>query len=440
FASATAAGAAAIAAWRLFSEGGAGTTELFGVRESVVHTAGPGMIMVDRLSSFFRLLLMVFLAGIIGMWAMFDRGRERRGAEFLVLLLSSAVGMCLLAGSSNLLLMIVAIETASMPSYALAAFDRSRRAAEAAMKYALFGAVTTGLAFFGASLLFGAYGTLHVPTLAARIFETLSAGGGVTPLLCVALLTLFATIGFKISAVPVHFWCPDVFEGAPLPIATWLSVASKAAAVILLLRLTAMLTVAGPELSLAIAWAVGIVATVTFTFANIAAYKQDNIRRLLAYSSIAHAGYMIAAAMVIATAQTSRGAAESAIAQYILVYMFMNFGAFLALGLVAQETGSESIQAFDGIGWRKPMLGMALAMAISRYYYARLVKHMYLRRTPAPTTGRVASPAGVFALAACSVFLLLTGTLLIGPLKSAGDSASVAGVSAAPAASIVQGK
>ena len=210
---------------------------------AVAHTkASHPMLVADRLGMFFRLFLMVFLVGIIGMWFWFDAGRERFAPEFFTLLIASAIGMALMASTVNLLLMVICIELASMPSYALAGFNRTRRqSAEASVKYVIFGAVTSGFMIYGVSLLYGLFGTFHIPTLVQQIAD----GGNAiypAPLLAVALLAVFAGIAFKISAVPFHFWCPDVFEGAPLPVTTWLSVASKAAGLVLVLRLVGMFT------------------------------------------------------------------------------------------------------------------------------------------------------------------------------------------------------
>ncbi len=465
-----------------------GGSELFAIApptrtNGAVSATLPGMLAIDGLTNYFRLLLLGFLGAIVLMWARFDAAREDRGVEFLALLFCSAAGMCFMAGADNLLLMILAIETASMPSYALAAFDRSRRSAEAALKYALFGAVTTGIALFGASLLYGIAGSLHIPTIASSIAQT--AGPVSTALVSIALLAVFVTLAFKTSAVPVHFWCPDVFEGASLTIATWLSVASKAAAIVLLSRIAGTLVSAfaatGDHAAhiRGVVFILGIVATLTFTVANIAAFRQISVRRLLAYSSIAHAGYMLAAVAAVAGAPAVLGLAQSAIAQYLLIYIFMNFAAFFALGLVAAERGSEKLEAFTGLGWRNPVLAISIALclfslvglpplagfvakfwliaaiadaatqsaagtvlwivlaaftlntAISLYYYARIVREMFLREEK--TEVRETSPqAGCIVVAVLAVALLLFGTVLAPQLKQWGDRTSFA---AAPHAS-----
>lgn len=459
-------GAAAASVWLL----GTPATELFAPSPDAEAAAAGSMLEFDGLFAGFRLVLLVFLAAIVLLWRGFDDPNEPNSVEFLTLLLASAIGMSLMAASANLLVMVIAIELASMPSFALAGFDRARRAsAEAALKYSLFGAIATGFMIFGISLLYAFFGTLHVPTLAERIVE--SASGALVP---VALLAVFAGIGFKVSAVPFHFWCPDVFEGASLPVATWLSVASKAAGVVLVLRFAAVFAAAAPADSAIVQWTSGGLATfamLTITFCNLAAFRQTNVRRLLAYSSMAHAGYLLAAGAVMQSPGAT-AAAQSAVLQYLVIYVLMNFGAFLALALVRESRGSEEMEAFGGLGWRSPLLAISMSAclfslvglpplggfvakfwliaavsdaaatpvspvvmqslhwlliativintAISLYYYGRIVRQMYFVESPARPVGRVGALANL-AVALCAVGLLLTGTVLAGPLKAAGD-------------------
>ncbi len=469
----------AAAAWTQLGSH-AGPVELF-----VTDTA-PGVMIADRLAAFFRVFVLLFLAAILAIWPMFDA--RRAPAEFLTLLLCSAVGMSLMSSATNLIVMILAIEMASLPSYALVAFDRrSRIAAEAGIKYALFGAICAGLTLYGASLLYGITGSLHLPTIAERI----SDGGrdlAATPLLAVALLCTFVGVGFKISAVPLHFWCPDAFQGASLPIATWLSVASKAAGLVLLLRLVGLMGGAdGFDYRMnvlpGIAWTVAVVAALTCTFANLAAFHQTNVRRLLAYSSIAHAGYMLCAGAIVAPGGSAE--ALSALLQYLVIYLFMNLGAFTALGLVASDSGSEELDAFRGLGWRDPPLAAALTLclvsliglpplggfiakwwliwalsdaassnagglttvlwtlvfvvvlntALSLFYYARIIRDMYLRGDREAARPLSAPLAGKLLVQGCAVALLLTGVLTIGPLKRNADAVAAASVGRAPSPS-----
>jgi NADH-quinone oxidoreductase subunit N len=485
---------AALAATQGFGDVSRGAFELFSVPTTGPASAdvlGPGVLVADRLSMFFRVLLMLFLLAIIGMWWMLDAPRERHAPEFLTLLLCSALGMAMMTSAVNLLLMIIAIELASLPSYALTAFDRFRRpAAEAGVKYVVFGAATTGFMVYGASLLYGLTGTLHVPTIVERLAAAdLSASAAW--LAALALLALFAGIGFKISAVPFHFWCPDVFEGASLPVATWLSVASKAAGLVLLLRIVFLM--AGPDdvmyvqnvLPL-VSYGVGAFAILTCSVANLAAYQQTSVRRLLAYSSIAHAGYMLGAGAIVFRAEDISAAATSALIAYLTIYLFMNLGAFMSLGLVAAETGREDIDAFTGLGWRDPPTALSLSICLfsliglpplggfivkwwliyaigssaaaehapmlwivviaivintvlSLFYYVRIVRQMYLRGFEGDDAGRVANAGGLRAPAAgtlllhfCALVLMLTGTLLVPSLKRAADDAAAAMYSSAP--------
>ena len=451
-----------------------GGQEIFGVTHADGSTV-PGMLLVDGLSSFFRMFLMVFLAAIIGMWLMFDAERERNAPEFFTLLLTSALGMALMVSTNNLLMMIIAIEMASLPSYGLAGFDKTRRiAAEASVKYAVFGAATSGFMIYGVSLLFGMTGTLHIPSMVAA----LAGMESISPVIGFALLAIFAGIGFKISAVPFHYWCPDVFQGASLAVATWLSVVSKAAGLILLLRLVSAFagqavpgTAFNETLLPIISYGIGFFACLTCTFANLAAYRQRNIRRMFAYSSIAHAGYMLMAGAIVIQVQGYQSA-MSAVVAYVLIYMFMNLGAFLTLGLVSADTGSEDITAFSGLGWRDgvvaasltaclislvglpplggffvkwwllaalsgaaqsqaaPFSGLSVLLwtlivvavlntAISLYYYARLVWQMYF--VPGEGGPLKAPLVGKITVAVCAIVLLLTGTIWVGALKKRAD-------------------
>ncbi len=448
--------------------------ELFGVT-GPDGEVGNGMILVDSLSGFFRIFLMLFLAAIIFMWTMFDAEREQHAPEFFTLLIVSALGMALMVGTTNLLMMIIAIEMASLPSYAMAGFDKYRRiASEASVKYVVFGAATSGFMIYGTSILFGVTGTLHIPTLIAQLAQIES----LSPAIGLALLAVFAGIAFKISAVPFHYWCPDVFQGASLPVATWLSVPSKAAGLILLLRIVFWFSgEAGFAASEAyattllpmISYGVGFFAILTCTFANLAAYRQTNVRRMLAYSSIAHAGYMLMAGAIVVQGE-AYASAMSAVVAYVFIYLFMNLGAFMMLGLVASDAGSEELSAFSGVGWRDwpvgigmtfclvslvglPPLGgflvkwwllvalgsaakatadvwmdrflwtlilvAAVNTAISLYYYARVIWQMFFVRAEG---GPLAGPAGAkVVVATCAVVLLLTGTVAISPLKNRAD-------------------
>ncbi len=240
---------------------------------------------------------------------------------------------------------------ASVPCYVLAGFLRNRRkSSEAALKYAVYGAGAAGIMLFGMSLLAGVLGSAHLPTMAQRLAELLEsgAGGERTLVLLLGGLMLMVGVAFKLAAVPFHFWAPDVFEGASAEVAAFLSVASKAAALALLVRLAAVFSFNPDPVLLQnlapvrqfIGLMIAVLAAVTCTFGNLAAYGQTNMKRLLAYSTIAHAGYMMmpVAAAVVMIGNNIEGArdAVSAMAVYIGIYLFMNLAAFAGVAFSAQ--------------------------------------------------------------------------------------------------------
>lgn len=296
------------------------------------------------------------------------------GVEFFVLLIGSALGMILMTSTLNLLMIVIAIEMASLPSYAIVGFNkRDRAAAEASLKYAIFVAVSASLMLYGVSLLYGAYGTLNVAEIATAVTRQLHLGQNTT-LIYAGLAMFMAGVAFKIAAVPFHFWCPDAFEGARIEVTAWLSVSSKAAALVLLFRLVDTFTTAAQAQYLpqsiftGLSWGIGLMAAVSCTWGNFAAYRQTQIKRLLAYSSIAHAGYMMMAAAVFAYPSESGGSVEhspmTALMVYLAVYALMNLGAFTVAAIVAWKTGDESITAFSGLGRRAPWLAVSMVCCL----------------------------------------------------------------------------
>lgn len=329
-----------------------------------------GMLIADNLSAAFQVVLVVFLLSVTYLWWLGSASRERSATEFFILLIGSAIGMALMAGTANVLMIVVAIETASLPSYAMVGFDkRDRLGAEASLKYMIFGAVSAAIMLYGASLLYGLVGSLSIPVVAEYVAEQM-VGGSNRLLLGAALLCFFAGIAFKISAVPFHFWCPDAFEGAKIEVTTWLSVVSKAAGLILLTRIVLHFSAAvtnphALHVLEPIAWALGAVAAVTCTLGNFAAYVQDSVKRMLAYSSIAHAGYMMMAAAVFLHPQSpGYGSGVSALLAYVLVYLFMNLGAFGIVALVIWDTGSDRIESFTGLIRRAPWLAVPMTCCL----------------------------------------------------------------------------
>lgn len=332
---------------------------------SVLH----GMLTIDPFSQFFKLLLVVFALLVLGQWLALGRDRIRQGdlPDFLCLLLGGATGMALMASSSNLLMMFIAIETASLPSYALAGFRKwSADGAEGGLKYVLFGAASSAIGVYGLSLVYGAAGSLAF----ADVGQAVAAD--VNPAMAVGLVAMFAGLAFKLSAAPMHFWCPDVFQAAPFEITTFLSVASKGAAVILLARLLHAIGLHAPALTAttdqllapaAGAMGIGLLGAVTATVGNVAAMRQTHLRRLLAYSSIAHAGYMImaAASFPLLDAHAAQPVAQ-AILFYLTVYLFMNTGAFTVAAVIARRYGSEQLDDMAGLLRASPLLVVLMAV------------------------------------------------------------------------------
>jgi NADH-quinone oxidoreductase subunit N len=329
-----------------------------------------GMLVADNMAVWFQGVLLIFLLGITALWWIGSAPTERDAPEFFVLLLGSALGMCLMVSTSNLLMVVVAIETASLPSYALVGFNkRDRIGAEASLKYMVFGAICAALMLYGVSLLYGVCGSLEMSAVAEHVVRRI-ARPPFPVLTATALFCLLAGIAFKVSAVPFHFWCPDAFEGAKIEVTTWLSVVSKAAGLLLLTRFVLHFCAAVQQeqamnLLSPFAWTLGILASITCTVGNFAAYRQQSVKRLLAYSSIAHAGYMMmTTAVFLYPGVEGSNAGVSALLFYVLIYMVMNLGAFGVTAFVVWGTGSDRIESFTGLGRRAPWLAVPMIICL----------------------------------------------------------------------------
>jgi NADH-quinone oxidoreductase subunit N len=276
-------------------------------------------------------------------------------ADFHTLLLGGTLGMLLMASVNHLLMLFIAVEMASLPGYALAGFLKGKRTgSEAALKYVVYGAGASGVMLYGITLLAGTFGTGYLPDVARGIAHR----GFDLPVLAGFGLVLIG-LGFKLAAVPFHFWCPDVFEGAPAEVAGFLSVASKAAAIALTARVLLVLQSHNENVWAvpgSLGLAVGVIAAITVTFGNLAAFGQTNIKRLLAYSTIAHAGYMLLAVAVITRSGTA------GVLYYLAAYIVMNFGAFAVVALVRNATGSETLDGFRGLVRRSPVLAVTMTV------------------------------------------------------------------------------
>ncbi len=309
-----------------------------------------GMLRLDAAAFVFRML---FLSGALltSLLVMGDEALCVRG-EFFVLLLVSTLGMSLMAGAADVMMLFLAIETASIPLYVLAGFyTSSARSVEAGIKYLLFGGLTSAVMLYGFSLLYGLSGTTRLYGMLERLQEQ---PGALLPALFAVILVL-AGFGFKISAVPFHFWAPDVYEGSPTQVAGFLSTASKAAGFVVLLRvMTVLFPQAGPVWTVAIV----VLALASMLAGNLLALAQKNVKRLLAYSSIAQAGYML----VGVAADSQLG--TSGVVYYLMGYLVTNLAAFGVVHVVGQSLGSNDLSAYDGLSRRSPRLALLMLMAL----------------------------------------------------------------------------
>ncbi len=318
------------------------------------------MFSSDPLAVFIKRFATLTSAFVVVMGLLTPEISKRRATEFAVLLFSVTIGLCLMGSAADLLTLYLGVEMVSIGSYVLAGFlKEDRRSNEAALKYVIFGGLASGLMIYGASLLYGLTGYTNL----LDIREILVSGGAdQRPALLMASVLIFAGIGYKVSAAPFHMWTPDVYEGAPTVVTAFLSVGPKAAGFALLLRFffnTLAVPVGGAwEVVSSLNWPLllAVVACATMTIGNVTALVQTNVKRMLAYSSIAHAGYILMGAVTL----NSEGG--MAILFYLVTYYLMNLGAFLVVILVSRQIGSEEIADYRGLIYRAPFLTISMTI------------------------------------------------------------------------------
>jgi NADH-quinone oxidoreductase subunit N len=389
---------------------------------SDIQSIKKGLVTVDAFGAFFKIIIIISSLIIVYFSYVSDEIQKTtdRLGEYYALIFGMILGMFLLASASDLILIYLSLELLSLSSYVLAGFTKLReRNSEASLKYLIYGGVSSGLMLFGISILYGMSGTTNLYDI--NIFLQSHQINLIT--IAFASILIFAGIGYKISSVPFHFWTPDVYEGAPITITAFLSVASKAAGFALLIRFIKSAFVSFTdsdgywELNDIFDWQVFliVISIGTMTLGNLTALWQNNIKRMLAYSSIAHAGYMLLGVAVL----SNQGL--TAVLIYFLVYLFMNLGAFFIVMIIANKTGSEEIEDYNGLGYTAPFLGVALTIffislvglpptagfvgklfifialvdaemitvaiiallntVVSLYYYVRVLKHMFLKKS-----------------------------------------------------------
>jgi NADH-quinone oxidoreductase subunit N len=338
--------------------------EQFGINSfGFPYFGNQGLIIADPFGAFFKsvvvlasLLIVYFSITSSEIKAAFDRH-----GEYYSLIFGMILGMFFMISAVDLIVIYLSIELVSLSSYILSGFSKqSLRNSEASLKYVIYGGISSGIMLFGISIIYGLTGTTNL----YGINEFIQNADTGSLIFLLAGIFVFAGVGFKISAAPFHFWTPDVYEGAPIPITAYLSIASKAAGFALLIRfikITFIETIDASgywQLVKLIDWKSFIIllSILTMTLGNFAALWQNNMKRLLAYSSIAHAGYLLLGLTVL----SEQGL--TAILIYFAIYAFMNLGAFFVVMLIANKIESEELDDYKGLGYSMPFLGVSLAI------------------------------------------------------------------------------
>ncbi len=411
-----------------------------GAHVSVAH----GLLAVDGFALFFKVLFLAAAALTVLMSVRYLNVEHASAGEYYFLILCATLGMMFMAGGTDLITLFIGLETMAVSFYILAGFIKpNRRSNEAAIKYFLLGAFSLGILLYGMSLMYGLSGSTNLRTIATAL-----AGQERDPRLVLAVVLVVAGLGFKIAAVPFHMWAPDVYEGAPTPVTAFLSVGSKAASFAMTLRILVEALPAmrfGPADSSLLGWStmLYVLAVLTMTWGNLAALTQSNLKRMLAYSSIAHAGYVLIGLI----AGSQRGVTAALI--YLMIYAFMQMGAFAIIVMLRREDSlGDELKDLNGLYFTRPFAAFAMLFfmlslggipptagfmgkfwlfsaaiesgyiwlavigvlnsAISLYYYVRIVVFMWLKNEPSGSEP-VINPAMAAAIA-----VALAATIVLG--------------------------
>ena len=396
--------------------------------ENNVLTLFTDMVTLEPFAVYFKVIILIATVLVVAMSRFNNEFKDYRTGEYYILIAIMVFGMMLMVSSVDMIMIYLAIETVSIMSFILAGYlKKEKRSNESSLKYIIYGAFSSGLMLFGMSILFGLTGSTKLCLIGNNIALL---NGSADFALIISFVLILAGFAYKISAVPFHFWTPDVYEGAPTTITAFLSVAPKAAGFAVLIRFfhivfgDAGALQAGSWLTqVELPWdqILALMAVITMTLGNVVAIQQDNLKRMLAYSSIAHAGYLLMVLPVLSTDSIY------AIMFYLFVYVLMNLGAFFTVIAVKNMTGGETFADFKGIGWKMPIIGLVMTVfmfsltglpptagfigkfylfaalieggtqfywlafvgvfnsVISLYYYMRVVKVMYFDGEPQKT-------------------------------------------------------
>lgn len=323
-------------------------------------TAFFGMLVPDGFAIFFKLLfLLIAFAVILVSYQYVGKYLRATAGEYYAIILMSTAGMMLMAGTGELISIYIALELTSIPLYILSGLSRADgRSAESAVKYVLLGAMSSAILLYGMALLYGATGSTDLREIATAATTGLHSGN---LLLLAADVFIFAGFGFKISAVPFHMWAPDIYEGSPTPSTLFFSVGSKAAGFAAILRVFAFGGLV--QTSSAYLWVmVAIVAAVTMTLGNVVALLQSNIKRMLAYSSIGQAGYLLVGLAALMIHNTAVG--DLGMLAFLAVYVVTNIGVFTGVIALGDAVGKEGVRDFDGMGRNSPWIAAGMALCL----------------------------------------------------------------------------
>ncbi|MEE9572686.1 MAG: NADH-quinone oxidoreductase subunit N [Candidatus Neomarinimicrobiota bacterium] len=416
-----------------------------------VTTLFTNMVAFDPFAVYFKIIILIATIFVVLFSRYNKEFTDYRVGEYYILIAIMVFGLFLMVSAIDLIMIYLAIETVSIVSFVLAGYLKSeRRSNESALKYVIYGAFSSGLMLFGLSILFGLTGTTKIGMIGNNL---MALGGSADFALTIAFVLILAGFAYKISVVPFHFWTPDVYEGAPTTITAFLSVAPKAAGFAVVIRFfhivfgdSGALQAGNWLTQTELPWAqiLALLAVITMTLGNVVAIQQDNLKRMLAYSSIAHAGYIL---MVLPLLSSD---SIYAVMLYLFVYVLMNLGAFFTVITVKNITGGESLADFKGIGWKMPLVGIVMTVfmfsltglpptagfigkfylfaalieggtqfywlafvglinsVISLYYYMRVVKVMYFEGDPQKAISRPILPV-TFILVVLATLTIIFG-------------------------------
>jgi NADH-quinone oxidoreductase subunit N len=408
------------------------------------------MLAADNFAVFFKLLFLgIALLVILGSTD-YENKFATFKSEYYALILLSTLGMILMASATDLISIFIALELTSVSLYVLVSLLKDKKSTEAALKYLLLGAIASAVLLYGMALVFGTTGQTQL-TAIAQSFTTLADKTPLgNPAFYIGIVMMIAGFGFKIAAVPFQMWVPDVYEGAPTTITAYLSVSSKAAGFALILRV--FFSAFGSPITMSHDWGIifAVLSVVSMIVGNVAAIPQTNIKRMLGYSSIAQAGYLMVGLATFGVAMSSTLNAESGLLFFLVSYTLTNLGAFIAVIIISNKINSDNIADYAGMGKRSPLLALALTLClvsligippaagfmakfyifslaaehgllwlviiaainsvISAYYYLRVVKVMWFN----PATSHEKVPSSIapkVALVICCLGVLLLGII-----------------------------